>query len=166
MSFLTTGDRSAALVRAADAELIGEAPGTIRLLADAGATGGASSSQRVTLGDGANGAVPHHHTGSAELFFVISGSLQVLAGDDVVTAGEGDFLVVPPGMPHAFGATEGHDADVLIVLTPGIERFEYFRLLDRVRRGTATPQEILDTQDKFDNHFLDSPPWRAARGMG
>jgi mannose-6-phosphate isomerase-like protein (cupin superfamily) len=166
MSFLTTDGRSAMLVRSADAELIGEAPSTIRLLADASATGGTSTSQRVTLGDGANGAVPHHHTGSAELFFVISGSLQVLAGDDIVTAGEGDFLVVPPGMPHAFGAAEGHDADVLIVLTPGIERFEYFRLLERVKRGTATPQEILDTQDKFDNHFLDSPRWRAARGTG
>jgi hypothetical protein len=97
------------------------------------------------------------------LFFVLSGSLQVLTGDDIVTAGEGDFLVVPPKMPHAFGASLGSDADVLIVITPGVERFEYFRLLDRVRKGTATPQEILDSQERFDNRFLDSPEWRAAR---
>ncbi|HEY3748896.1 MAG TPA: cupin domain-containing protein [Pseudonocardiaceae bacterium] len=162
MSYLET-DGAAVLVRAADTETLGEAPNTVRLYADAGATQGKLSSQRVTLSGGADGAAPHHHTGSAELFFVLSGSLQVLAGDDIVTAGEGDFLVVPPKMPHAFGASVGSDADVLIVITPGVERFEYFRLLDRVRKGTATPQEILDSQERFDNRFLDSPKWRAAR---
>ncbi|WP_281177850.1 hypothetical protein [Actinospica robiniae] len=30
----------------------------------------------------------------------------------------------------------------------------------------ASPQEILETQDRFDNHFLDSPQWREARGGG
>ncbi|HEX3790856.1 MAG TPA: cupin domain-containing protein [Pseudonocardiaceae bacterium] len=162
MSVITRTDR-AVVVREADAEVLGAAPSTVRLYADASSTGGALSSQRVTLGPGADGASPHHHTGSAELFFVLDGSLQVLAGDQVVTATEGDFLVVPPLMAHAFGALPGVGADVLIVITPGVERFEYFRLLDRVARGTASPQEILDSQERFDNRFLDSPVWRATR---
>lgn len=166
MSLITTDDQGAVFVRAGDAETLGGDPSTIRLFADSSATGGALSSQRVTLGPGANGAVPHHHGNSAELFFILGGSLQVLAGADVVTANEGDFLVVPPRMPHAFAAAPGESADVLIVITPGVERFEYFRLLDRVRRGEASPQEILDSQERFDNHFLDSPVWTRARAAG
>jgi hypothetical protein len=40
------------------------------------------------------------------------------------------------------------------------ERFEYFRLADRVIKGQASPREILEAQERFDNHFLDVPAWR------
>lgn len=33
----------------------------------------------------------------------------------------------------------------------------------RVLRGQASPQEILDSQERFDNHFMASLVWRAAR---
>ena len=71
---------TAVLVRAADAEVIGFPPQTVRLLADSSSTGGILSTQRVTLADGANGANPHHHASSAELFYVLSGSVRLLAG--------------------------------------------------------------------------------------
>ncbi|MGW1839168.1 cupin domain-containing protein [Streptomyces sp. NPDC002067] len=163
LPLLTPGDRDAVLVRDADAETLGGAGNTLRLFADADTTGGAVSAHRVTLAPGADGAAPHHHTGAAELFFVLGGRLQALTGERVVTADEGDFLLVPPRMPHAFAAEPGTEADVLIVLTPGIERFDYFRLLDRVRKGTADPREILESQERFDNFFLESPAWQRAR---
>ncbi|HEY4022367.1 MAG TPA: cupin domain-containing protein, partial [Pseudonocardiaceae bacterium] len=107
---------------------------------------------------------PHYHRGSAEIFFVIDGSLQALTGDRVLTLNGGDFLVVPKNMPHAFATPAQTSADVLIVFAPGMQdRFDYFRLTDRVLKGQASPQEILDSQDRFDNHFLDSPIWRQAR---
>jgi mannose-6-phosphate isomerase-like protein (cupin superfamily) len=40
---------------------------------------------------GAAGAPPHHHTGSSELFYVVSGAAQMLAGESVMTADEGDL---------------------------------------------------------------------------
>jgi hypothetical protein len=49
------------------------------------------------------------------------------------------------------------------VITPGVERFEYFRLQARFALGQATLDDLLAVQDRFDNHFLDSPEWRAAR---
>jgi len=53
---------------------------------------------------------------------------------------------------------------VLILFAPGAkDRFEYFRLADRVIKGQASPQEILVAQERFDNHFIDSPIWRQAR---
>jgi hypothetical protein len=44
-------------------------------------------------------------------------------------------------MPHAFAAPEGGHADVLIIFAPGVkDRFEYFRLGDRVIKGQASPR--------------------------
>ncbi|MCC8244683.1 cupin domain-containing protein [Saccharothrix luteola] len=148
------------LVRADQAEKLDADPAAVvTLLADLDGL----TSNRSTFRDGADGAPPHFHTRASELFFVLDGTLQVLLDQDVVTLERGDFLVVPPRVPHAFGALKGADADVLYVFTPGVGRFDYYRLLDRVQRGEASPQEIRDSQDRFDNHYVDSPAWTAAR---
>ena len=97
MTHIDPSDGAAVLVRAADAEVIGFPPQTVRLLADSSVTGGRLSAQRVTLAGGADGANPHHHANSAELFYVLSGSAQLLAGDRVHVVGEGDLAIVPPG---------------------------------------------------------------------
>ncbi|MEV8430040.1 cupin domain-containing protein [Streptomyces chartreusis] len=152
------------IVRAAEAELVGRAPTTVRLLADSGQTGGALSTQRVTLTGGADGAKPHRHDNSAEMFFLLDGAAEILSGDDVVTAGPGDLVVVPPGKPHAFAAVPGSDADLLIVITPGVERFEYFRHLQRIALGEATVESLLEVQDRYDNHFMKSEVWDGRRG--
>ena len=44
------------------------------------------------------------------------------------------------------------------------ERLGYFRLIDRVRRGVADPQEVLATQEKYDNHFIRSKAWNDFAG--
>ena len=163
MSHIVPGDDTAVLVRAADAERIGYPPQTIRLLADSSSTGGRLSAQHVTLRGGADGANPHHHASSAELFYVLSGSVQLLAGDRLLIAGEGDLAVVPPGLPHAFAAAQASDADLLIVITPGIERFEYFRHLARIATGQQPPESLLEVQARYDTFFDDSPAWRQAR---
>jgi quercetin dioxygenase-like cupin family protein len=153
----------ATLVRASQAEVIGTQTSRIVLLADFATTGGAVSANRTMLSRGTDGPPPHYHRDSAEIFFVLRGSLLALAGDRVQTLQAGDFLSVPRSMPHAFASPPDAEADVLIVFAPAAnERFEYFRLVDRVIRGQADPQEILDTQERFDNHFVDSPAWRAA----
>jgi mannose-6-phosphate isomerase-like protein (cupin superfamily) len=155
--------RDAVVVRSSDAEQVGYPRQMVHLLADSSATGGRLSAQRVTLADGADGARPHHHTGSAELFYVISGAAQLLAGERLVVAGEGDLVVVPSGLIHAFAAADGSDADLLIVITPGVERFEYFRHLARIATGQQPPESLLEVQDRYDTYFDDSPAWRQAR---
>ncbi|MES4892773.1 cupin domain-containing protein [Streptomyces sp. NPDC096012] len=151
------------LVRDAEAELVGRAPLGVRLLADSSATGGALSTVRVTLAEGADGARPHVHHGSAEMFFVLDGEAELLSGDDVVTALSGDLVVVPPDRPHAFAAAPGSTADILIVIAPGVERFEYFRHLQRIRTGQATEESLLEVQELYDNHFVKSGAWDGRR---
>ena len=88
---------------------------------------------------GSAGAPPHRHQRSAELFFVLDGALDVLLEDRIVTLEQGDLLVVPPGVTHAFAPPADRDADVLFVFTPGTARADYYRLLDArlSRRGAV-----------------------------
>jgi mannose-6-phosphate isomerase-like protein (cupin superfamily) len=81
-----------------------------------------------------NGGKPHHHTKSAEMFYVLDGRVELLSGKEIVKAEPGDVIVVPPLMPHAFAAEKGSSADILIIIAPGVERFEYFRQLTRIAR--------------------------------
>ncbi len=136
------------------------------LLADSSATAGALSSHYVSLGRGADGAVPHRHDHSSELFYILGGAFDLLVEDRVVAARTGDLLIVPPGAPHAFAARKDSAAEALVIATPGIERFDYFRHLVRRREGTEPAEVLLGLQDRFDTHYLDSPAWQHARTGG
>ncbi|HEY5835064.1 cupin domain-containing protein [Streptomyces sp.] len=151
------------LVRGAQAETIAHATGAAHLLTDASSTAGALSCHRVALAEGADGAMPHYHANSSELFYVLDGTLQMLHGDTVIEAGRGDLVVVPPGMPHAFAAARGSELEMLITITPGVERFDYFRLLGRVVTGQASYDELRAAEDRFDSHSVESPVWQKAR---
>ncbi|MDI6099502.1 cupin domain-containing protein [Actinoplanes sp. NEAU-A12] len=154
------------LVRAAQAEVLDSDPtSVITLLLDPEHTGGALTSNRTLLKDGTAGAPPHLHTRSGELFFVLDGALEMLVGDELHTLRQGDALFVAPNTPHAFAPAAGQDADFLVVITPGKPRFDYYRLLDKVHQGEATWQQVGETQDHYDNHYVDSPVW-ANRAAG
>ncbi|GAB3126666.1 cupin domain-containing protein [Tsukamurella serpentis] len=149
-------------------EVVGADPGTERgpavaLFADATSTGGAASVQRVHLPPGSDGAAPHLHRRSTEIFYVLGGELEMLIGDYIATVAVGGLAVIEPNVVHAFAATTGEPATALIVLTPGVERFGYFRLLRDIASGAAAPADLLDAQDMYDNHFVDSPLWRDRR---
>jgi len=120
--------------------MAGGSTAKVSLLVDSSSTGGALSTVRVTLGRSADGARPHRHQRSAEMFYVLDGAVKVLSGTDILRAEQGDLIVVPPQMPHAFAADHGKSADLLIVITPGVERFEYFRQLTRIARGEEPPE--------------------------
>ena len=150
----------AVLTRGADAERLGETPNQTWLVADGEHTDGIMNVVRTTLGPGVDGPPPHFHRESPEMFYLLDGALRILAGDQVLTVRKGDYLLVPPLMHHAWGTPMDTGADVLIVKAPGNNRFEYFRLGDRIRRGAASPAEVLATAERFDNHFVDNPVWR------
>ena len=147
---------TATVVRAAEAERLELPDGSaLQLLADPAVTGCDLSVHHTLLRNGADGAGPHHHDTSAELFYVVAGHVELLVGDDVVTAATGDLVAVPPHTVHAFGALAGRDAE-LLVLTPTVERFDLFRQM----LGHAVPDS---DPDRFDTHPDHSPTWTNAR---
>jgi mannose-6-phosphate isomerase-like protein (cupin superfamily) len=147
------------IARGTEAEVVGAPTARVKLLADSSSTGGALSTVHVTLEKDADGARPHRHDRSAEMFYVLDGGLQLLSGTEIVRAQRGDLIVIPPMLPHAFAADRGKGAEILIVITPGVERFEYFRHLTRISRGEEPPETLLDLQNLFDTYFLKSPEW-------
>ena len=98
----------------------------------------------MTLAQGANGAKPHHHKKSAEMFYVLDGRMEVLSGKEILKAEAGDVIVVPPLVTHVFAADRGSSADLLIIIAPGVERFEYFRHLTRIAHGEEKPESLRD----------------------
>ena len=128
--------------------MVGGTPVTGRLYADSSATGGALSCQRIMLTSGASGAALHHHNRSSELFYVVSGAAEMLAGGRVRSAHQGDLVVVPPGTVHAFAAAPASDADLLI------------RHLERIAEGQARSESILEVHELNDNYFDQSPLWQ------
>ncbi len=151
-------------VRSDEAEQLTFPANVTRLFAEGADTNGAFSVLRSMMEPGADGARPHHHSNASELFFVIAGCVDILIGDSVVTANAGDVAVAAPGTMHAFAnGSRTEPADLLIVFGPGIERFDYFRLLQDVVAGKATIAEVLSSQERFDNWFTDSAAWTAHR---
>ncbi|WP_063059006.1 cupin domain-containing protein [Nocardia sienata] len=149
------------LVRAEEAETLQDgALSLITLLADAGQTGGALTANKATLRKGSPGAPAHFHTAATEMFLVLDGSVRILLGERIVRLERGDFLTVPPTVPHAFAPAAGAEAELLVVFTPGLHRFDYYRLLERVYRGEASVEEIGASSQRYDNHYVDSPVWR------
>lgn len=161
-----TATRSQAIVvPAGAAEIVGlPAGGAFTLLADASHTAGALGANRLTLGTGRDGARPHFHALSTELFYVLAGEMEFLLGHEWATVSAGGLVVVPPRLPHAFGAAPGVEADVLAVLTPGVERFGYFRRLGRIQHGLESFDGLLPEQDRYDVHFVDGDGWQSMRG--
>ncbi len=160
----TDGTGDALVVRAEEAEYV-PLPhgGGFRLLADAGGTSGALGANRLALGKGADGARPHYHALSSELFYVLDGTMEFFLDGEMTTVGQGGLVVVPPGVPHAFGAAPGSTADLLAVLTPGVDRFGYFRALGRIQHGLDSFDSLLPEQDRYDVHFLDASAWQSVR---
>ncbi|MFC7387938.1 cupin domain-containing protein [Sphaerisporangium rhizosphaerae] len=154
-----------ALVVSAESAQVVDLPGggAFTLFADASDTGGALGANRLTLGPGREGAKPHYHTLSTEVFHVLGGEMEFLLGEKVTTVAKGGLVIVPPGLPHAFGAAPGTGADLLVVLTPGVERFGYFRRLARVQHGLEPADGLLREQDRYDLHSVDAPAWRTER---
>ncbi|MFF8382540.1 cupin domain-containing protein [Streptomyces kanasensis] len=163
MNTSTTQQAGHVLVRAETAESLQDgATSLITLLADAGVTGGALTANKATFREGSPGAPAHFHTRATEMFLVLDGAMRVLVDDEVLTLRKGDFLTVPPTVPHAFAPAPGSEAEMLVVFTPGMDRFDYYRLLERVHRGEATVQDIRDSAQQYDNHYVESPVWSKA----
>lgn len=161
MTETPTFDGTGAVAVAADAEVFELGDAMLQLLLDASHTGGALSAHRCRLPDGMVGAGPHQHSRASELFYVLSGTADVLVGPRLIRAGEGDLVVVPPNSAHAFAAAPDCNAELFIVITPGVERFEFFRSLVRVRTGELDMATFIASQAAYDIYPADAGPWSA-----
>ncbi len=65
------------------------------------------------------GVPPHVHTREDEVFFVLDGEVEFLAGTQTVIAKAGDILHAPRGVPHAYKGAGETPAKVRFMASPG-----------------------------------------------
>lgn len=70
------------------------------------------------------GAPPHTHTHEDEFFYVVSGEVSLMNGNEVVTAGPGAFAALTRGHLHAFW--NASDEEVVLVMATVGGKFEDF----------------------------------------
>lgn len=121
---MNKGRGAAVLVRASEGRRVrwGEA-GAVRIVAGADSTDGSFSIVETTEEPGA--AAPLHvHHGEAEAFYVLDGTIELTCGEDTLTAGAGDFVHTPAGVPHKYTVIGDAPARVLLLFSrPGFEEF-------------------------------------------
>ncbi|MHA6287234.1 cupin domain-containing protein [Maricaulis sp. CAU 1757] len=79
------------------------------------------------------GAPPHTHTHEDEFFYVVSGTVSFLNGEEVVAGGPGTFAAMTRGHAHAFW-NAGEDEAVMLV---GVSAGEFETFFDAVAAEVA-----------------------------
>ncbi|WP_131736935.1 cupin domain-containing protein [Actinomadura roseirufa] len=108
----------ARVVRAADGETFGDAPWLFK------ATGARTAGHfDFMVGEVAHFSGPPLHTHHAQYdsFYVLEGVLTVQVEDEIIELGPGDFVSVPPRVPHTFDNVDADQGPVRVVnlMTPG-----------------------------------------------
>ncbi|HEX2281284.1 MAG TPA: cupin domain-containing protein [Thermomicrobiales bacterium] len=115
-----------ALVRAAPAAVtptVRVGSGIVTILLNGEATGGAYAFFDE-LTDPGGGPPLHVHEREDEAYFILEGRFEFRVGEQTITAGPGDFMRAPRGVPHTFRNVGSSPARKLALAWPaGLERF-------------------------------------------
>lgn len=89
---------------------------------------GAQTRGRLTVVEFLNppGFAPplHRHLEEDEMFYLLSGTARIQCGGEDLTAGPGDFVLLPVGLPHTFAAGPDEPLHILQITTPsGFDEF-------------------------------------------
>lgn len=117
-------------------------------------SGGAYFAMEALVPPG-GGPPPHVHTREDETFYVLEGSIEFLLGDDLRTAGPGDFVNVPRGTVHRFLNTGTETARLILTFTPaGLEKwFE-----ETLERAPNTFDEVPDNVAEVVARYVEAAP--------
>jgi len=99
-----------------------------------------------------SGPDPHFHRAISESFFILSGTVRLLHGQQWIDATPGDFLYVPEGGVHAFRNESGEPASMLLLFAPGAPREGYFEGLAGL--GQLTTEERAAFMIHHDTFWL------------
>lgn len=121
-----------------------------RFIVRSGDTGGRFALIEHTVPSKALAAPTHTHENEDEYSFVLTGEIGVQLGDAVLTAGPGELVVKPRGVPHAFWNPGEEEARLLELISPGaFDRYfiEMAPLLDV--DGEPDRERIGEIQAKY-----------------
>ncbi len=142
-------------------QVVGAPTAKIKLLADSSATGecafstvGMSRSKKAPMERGRI-VIDRYNP---EMFYMIGGVLHVLSGPRSSKPGRAMSSWCRLWVWRTrFQRSVAPGRKFLIVIAPGVERFEYFRQLTRIAQGQQPPESLRDVQDLYDTYFFEQP---------
>ena len=106
-------------------------------------SGGAYFAMEALVPPG-GGPPPHIHRREDETFYLLEGEIEFRLGDEMITAGSGDFVNVPRGTVHSFRNAGSETARMVLTFTPaGMERF-FEETLEPAPNGALTAPDNVD----------------------
>jgi len=99
----------------------------------------------------------HVHRVHEEAFYVLEGECEWQVGDELVRAGPGTFVFIPPGVPHSVANASDKPARMLLTISPpGYEHF--FEELEKLvtRDGAPDANDIANLASRYDTEQLTS----------
>ncbi len=123
---------------------------TIEILAGPAETGGTVSTYRWRMSPTSQGPAPHFHTTFSETFVVEEGEVDYFDGRAWRTLLPGHTAHAAAGGVHALRKESAEPATILMILSPGIAREDYFAQL-----ATVDEQDLERLHQVHDNHFVD-----------
>jgi mannose-6-phosphate isomerase-like protein (cupin superfamily) len=87
---------------------------------------------------------PHLHHAHEEVFYVLEGELEFLAGAETVRASAGTFVMVPIGAPHTFSNPTDRPARFFNTFTPP-RYIHYFEEMSELLQAGVSPSSPQST---------------------
>jgi quercetin dioxygenase-like cupin family protein len=130
-------------------------PGDIyRFLVTGQETGGAYFAMEALVPPG-GGPPLHIHRNEDETFYVLEGLCDFRLGEQVITAGAGDFVNIPRGAVHRFHNAGDAPARLILTFTPaGIEKF----FEETLERAEDPGQPVPDNIDEVAARYVAAAP--------
>jgi quercetin dioxygenase-like cupin family protein len=117
---------------------------TLLFKAVAGTSGGAFSLHERFVPPGGRRPPPHVHPDRTEAFWVLDGIAEFELDGQFAKAGAGEFVLVPGGVTHTFGAGREEPAHLLVLHAPALD--DYFRELAELWSGPDAPDRSTELE--------------------
>jgi mannose-6-phosphate isomerase-like protein (cupin superfamily) len=95
-------------------------------------------------GPGYEGPGPHYHERHVDSFYVLEGELEFTLGEETICAAAGTYVLVPPGIVHAFTNPGPSRARFLNVHAPERGFVEYLRARNRGEEVDPADYDVHD----------------------
>ena len=150
----------AVVVRSGEGQTLRWGPtGKIRILAGADSTDRSFSIVECIEPPG-SGAPMHVHHGEAEAFYILEGTVELVCGDEKLTARSGDFVYTPKDVAHKFTVMGEKPARLLMFFSrPGFEMF-FAEGGSPIEQPPAGPPDFAAFRrlvEKYDMELLEAP---------
>ena len=160
MSYDGDGGEASAIYRGmVDLPALVRPTSSVRFVAPGSLTSGRYGLFRWEMKPRAGGPEPHFHRTFSEAFYILEGSVALYGGEDWLEATAGDFLYVPEGGVHAFSNRSDEPAAMLILLSPGVPREEYFKATAEIAKSgrKLTAEEWTELYARHDQYMVEPP---------